>query len=155
MKIYIDVCCYNRPFDNPAHLLQASVQAEITAIMSALEVCRVENFSVIGSPAVVLEINKIQNDVKRRQVMGFYLGAKTEEIQSTDDIEARTQQLIGLGLRMLDSYHVAFSEAANVDYLLTTDTRLVNAAPRMGLKIKVINPIKFLQEYAVWLQSSM
>jgi len=155
MKIYIDVCCYNRPFDNPAHLVQASVQAEITAIMGALELCKVEGFSVIGSPAMVLEINKIQDDIKRRQVMGFYTGAKTEEIQSTADIEARTQELIGLGLKMLDSYHVAFSEAADVDYMLTTDIRLVNAAARLGLKIKVINPINFLQEYAIWLQSLM
>ena len=34
MKIYLDNCCYNRLYDNKAHMEQVSVQAEITSIMA-------------------------------------------------------------------------------------------------------------------------
>jgi predicted nucleic acid-binding protein len=155
MKIYIDACSYSRPFDNREHMEQARVRAEASAVMSAVHICGVEGFSVIGSPMAIFEINKIKNDDKRQNVMRLYNDAITASALLTNDVDARAEELMTQGVKRMDAYHIAFAEAAEADYLLTTDDRLEAAALRLGVKTKVINPIKFLQEYTVWLQSSM
>jgi len=153
MIIYLDVCCYSRPFDNRDHTAQPRIQAEIAAVMNAINICGVEGFSVIGSPAAVFEIHKIKDDSKRHKTMRFYLDTVTVEAQLTADVKKMAKELMMQGVKELDAYHLAFAESMVVDYLLTTDDRLESAAAGLGMKIKVVNPINFLREYAVWLQS--
>ena len=62
------------------------------------------------------------------------------------DIAARSRVLQDIGLKLLDSYHLAFAEAAEVDFLLTTDDRFVKIADRIKTAVKVINPLNFLKE---------
>jgi len=123
--------------------------------MNAINVCGVEGFPIVGSPIVVLEINNIKNDIKRRQVMGFYGKTVTTETPMSKDVEARANVLAARGMGRMDSYHAALAESAGVDILLTADSPFEKAAARLGVKTKVINPINFLQEYLKWLQSSM
>jgi predicted nucleic acid-binding protein len=155
MKIYIDACCYSRPFDDADHMAQPRVTAEVAAVMNAVDICGVEGFSVIGSRAVSFEIGKIQKVDKLLKTMSLYFTAMTVEAAITDEVEARVAELMTQGVKELDAYHVALAESAGADYLLTTDDRLEAAALRLGVKTKVINPINFLQEYTVWLQRSM
>jgi len=49
-------------------------------------------------------------------------------------------------IRMLDGFHLAFAENANVDILLTTDNKFEKAVSKLSLKLKVINPLKYLME---------
>jgi hypothetical protein len=123
--------------------------------MHALDICGVEGFPVIGSPTVILEINNIKSDMKRRQVMGFYVKTVTAETPLTAGVEARAGVLSAQGMGRIDAYHAALSENAGIDILLTTDYQFESAAARLNVKTKVINPINFLQEYMKWLQSSM
>jgi len=152
MVVYLDACCYSRPFDNRAHLAQERVRLEITAIMDALEVCGVAGFPIVGSPITVLEINQIKNDEKRLRVMGFYTSAITEEVPLTEDVKMRAKTLADDGLHEFDAYHVAFAEIFGINYLLTTDDRLLNACQKMDLLVNVINPLSFMEEYQKWRQ---
>ena len=49
-------------------------------------------------------------------------------------------------IRTLDSFHLSFAEIFNLDVLLTTDIKFEKACSKMNLKVKVINPIKYLME---------
>lgn len=155
MKIYFDNCCYNRPYDNPAHKAQANVRREITAIMDAVQVCETSGFPILGSAAVIAEIDDIKNLEKRKNVRGFYERVVTAELVENENIIARAQELNKQGIKGLDAYHIAFAESANVEYLLTTDIKFEKAAEKLYLKTKVINPINFMMEYAIWLLLSM
>jgi len=155
MKIYIDTCCYCRPFDNRVHMEQKDVRWEITAILDAVRLCSTAGFIVVGSTAITAEMADIKNDRKRELALGFYDEIVTETLDMTTNIINRARELSVLGIKTPDSYHVAFAEIAGVNFLLTTDKRLERSVERLGVKVKVINPTTFIEEYIKWLQSSM
>jgi len=150
MDIYIDTCGWGRQYDD---LTQATIRAEATAIVSAINVCKAEGFSIIGSPMLVMEINETKNLEIRQKVMKYYTNNVTRKTPMTVEVVARAAILQTGGLKVKDSFHAAFAEAAKAVYLLTTDIKFENIAARLSLKTKVINPIKYLQEYYKWLQS--
>jgi len=152
--VYFDTCCYGRPFDD---LTKKNVKAEIAAMMSAINICRIEGFPIVGSPVLELEIRKIPDDMIRQNVMDFYINTVTEETPLTAEVEARAvvlqESVLSTGkMRTMDAYHVALAESAGVVYLLTTDPKFVNAAAKLSVKTNVTNPINFIQEYLKWLQ---
>jgi len=155
MKIYIDTCCYCRPFDNRVHMAQEDVRWEITAILDAVRLCSTAEFVVVGSTAITAEMADIKNDRKRELALGFYDETVTETLDMTTNITNRARELSVLGIKTPDSYHVAFAETAGANFLLTTDKRLERNAEKLGVKVKVINPTTFIEEYIKWLQSSM
>ena len=57
MRLYLDCCCYNRPFDNQT---QDRIHDESEAILSILKRCR-ENmeYIVLGSSILDMEFSKI------------------------------------------------------------------------------------------------
>ena len=155
--IYFDTCCYGRPFDD---LTKKNVKAEVSAMMGAINICRVEGFSIVGSPVLELEIRNIPDNLIRQNVMDFYISTITEETPLTAEVEARAAILQGSVLpmgkiRMMDAYHAALAESAGAAYLLTTDPKFVNAAAKLDLKTNVANPINFIQGYSEWLQLLM
>ena len=155
MKIYFDTCCYCRPFDNKNHLAQSDVQWEITSILDVIRWAGIAEWSIVGSAAIIAEIGAIKKNLfKRDRARGFYDETVSDELTNTPEITKRGEELTAAGLSNFDPYHVAFAEAANVDFFLTTDQRLVNGAERLGIKVKVINPTNFLEEYVKWLQKS-
>jgi predicted nucleic acid-binding protein len=135
-------------------MAQPRVKAEVAAVINVVDICGVEGFSVIGSKTVLFKISKIKKTEKLLKIMGLYFDTVTVEAAITDEVETRAAELMAQGVKELDAYHVSLAESAGADYLLTTDDRLETAALRLGVKTKVINPINFLQEYAIWLQRS-
>jgi len=127
---------------------------EYAAIQNVIRICGFEGFQIFGSPALIMEISKISDDELRRNVMDFYIETVTDEIPLTVKIEARGAELQASGLKFMDSLHAALAEVAGVDYLLTTDIKFEKVSARLDVKTKVINPIKFLQEYFKWPQQS-
>ena len=49
-------------------------------------------------------------------------------------------------IRKLDSFHLSFAEKSNIDFLLTTDRKFESACSKIDMKVKVINPIKYIME---------
>jgi len=150
MIIYLDTCCYCRPFDNRAHYAQERVRQEITAIMDIVRMCGMSGTPILGSVIVSAEIDDIGNYGKRERVRGFYGEVISEELKITDSVTVRAQELNALGLGGRDAYHTAFSEAVGVAFVLTTDDRFQRVADKIVLRTKVINPINFLGEYLIW-----
>jgi predicted nucleic acid-binding protein len=155
MKIYIDTCCYCRPFDNKIHMAQEDVRWESSAILDAVRLCRTAGFIIVGSTAITAEMANIKNDRKRELACGFYDESVTEKLIMAEAIINRAQELSAFGIKAPDSYHVAFAETAGANFLLTTDKRLEHSAERAGVKVKVINPTTFIEEFIKWLQTSM
>ena len=154
MKIYLDTCCYGRPFDDQS---EPNTKAETEAILAAVELCKLAEVAVFGSPALTDEIADIPDDDNgtadtRKKVRDFYDFTVTNYIQLSGDIVLRARDFIKQGMKRYDSYHLAFAEAINVDFLVTTDKKFFRRAPRFGAKINVVNPITFLPEIEKWAQ---
>lgn len=65
-----------------------------------------------------------------------------EHTQVNEEIRARAGELEGGGLGAVDALHVACGEAAQVDYFLTCDDRVVKRY--RGGKMSVLNPVEFI-----------
>jgi len=141
-KVYLDVCCLNRPFDDWA---QERVRLEGDSILSIMERIRARQWQLIESEAIAVELGKMRNLEKKAYILELLeLATVTQEIN--ENIDLRSQQLEGLGFGLYDSFHLACAEAAQADIFLSTDDRLLKNAIRHqeALKVAVSNPVIWL-----------
>lgn len=145
MKIYLDVCCLNRPFDG---LNQERIRLETEAILSILNRCESGQWELISSDIIVEEINQTPNWDKQKKLKRI-LEIATLQIPFQQNIEARARILTGIGFKVFDAFHIASAEAGNVSILLTTDDRLLRKAINYSHKLKVTlaNPVQWLMKF--------
>jgi predicted nucleic acid-binding protein len=142
MRVYLDVCCFNRPFDDQS---QEKVHLEAEAVIGILKRCENRAWGLVGSDIIKLEIMKSQDNFKKQKVLLLY-EVITEEIKYNNQIKTRAAQLRENGVKMIDSLHLAFAEYADVDAFLTTDIRLLKSAVRSDIKIRIENPVNYYME---------
>jgi predicted nucleic acid-binding protein len=144
MRIYLDVCCLNRPFDDH---VQDRVRLESEAVLTILSHSQTENWLLLSSEVVDIEISKIPDNDRRHKV-SILSAMPHSYIVIDDEIEKRALELEKLGFRSFDALHIACAEKGGADVLLTTDDNLLRKALQKSdvLKIKLENPIKWLME---------
>lgn len=145
IRLYLDTCCFNRPFDDQTQL---RVRRETEAALLILESVTRGEWALIGSDAVDTEVAAIRDPERRRAVMNFARSA-TEHVSIDAALSRRQQVLESMGFGGYDSVHIACAEAAGADVLLTTDDALVRRARRLHhrLAVRVANPASWLEEF--------
>ena len=143
-RIYLDVCCLNRPFDEQNQL---RIRLETEAILAILEQCEANRWKLISSSALTAEIEQIK-DVEQQKQVQIALSIAQIRVLEGNPLQGRTSELIKLGFSFYDAAHIASAEKARADILLSTDDRLVRKAKRLSSKImvRVDNPLKWLTE---------
>lgn len=144
MKIYFDVCCFNRPFDDQT---QDRIHLEAEAILSIFNHSRMSGWSIIGSEAIDFEIEKMPDHDKRVKVQILSTLHDTH-VKVDAGVEQRALELKRVGLTALDALHVACAEKAKADVLLTTDDLFLSRAThnKKMLKLKIENPLRWVME---------
>jgi predicted nucleic acid-binding protein len=142
MRIYFDVCCLNRPYDD---MKQNRIRLEKEAILAILSRCNFGSWVHISSNIVDYEINQI-NDYERRSEVQALNAECDEKIILNQKIFDRAGTLESYGIKSYDAYHVALAEAANADVFLTTDDKLIKLAEKAQVNVKVINPVTWVME---------
>ena len=144
MRVYLDVCCLNRPFDDQS---QSRIRLEAEAIILILARLQAREWEWWSSEAVEFEVSQSPDGDRRRRV-GLLAGCAHQVAQVTPREVQRAQTLQREGVAPLDALHVACAEQAKVDILLTTDDQLCRVARRLGdkLGVRVDNPLAWLAE---------
>jgi len=142
MKIYLDVCCLNRPFDDQS---QNRVRLEAEAVLSVLEMAQSGKLEMIGSDVIDDEISQMP-DTERLEKVKLLVALASSHCSLTSAIERRATELTKWTIAALDALHLASAESAQADYFLTTDDGLISKAVRhqSDLKVKVENPAKWV-----------
>ena len=144
MKIYLDVCCLNRPFDDQS---QDRIHLEAEAILTILKHVDEGRWKLVSSDTVVYEIKKTTNDQRKERLLSIN---NRVEIYVTVDkrIFDRSSVIKEIGFTTYDAMHIACAEFAQVDVFLSTDDKLVNLALKNKdqLLVAVRNPLLWLQE---------
>ena len=140
-KIYLDVCCLNRPFDDQT---QSRIRLEAEAISSILTRCQSGDWKLISSTVLSSEIAQTPSPIRREQVRESLLISQ-KKILVTQDIIQRAIFLNSLSFKQFDALHLACAEK-EADILLTTDDRFLRKANinQDKLNVKVANPITWL-----------
>ena len=144
LKIYLDSCIYNRPFDDQK---QSIIQNETNAIMDIINATEKNKYIIYSSLAVEMEIGQTKDTDKLYKVLLFYNSVNRTEIKLNKSIDDRANELSNkYNIKYKDGLHIAYCELEGIDYLITTDKQFTNASSMANLKIKVINPKDFIEE---------
>ncbi|HEY5042446.1 MAG TPA: PIN domain-containing protein [Verrucomicrobiae bacterium] len=144
MKLYLDVCCWNRPFDDQS---QTRVRLEAEAVLSILQMAGSGELEIVGSDIIDDELLQMA-DKERREKVELLLALASSQVALTSAIEQRATELQKWNISSFDALHLASAENARADYLLTTDDDLLRRAKRADLKVKIENPAKWLIQQA-------
>ena len=147
MRIYLDVCCLNRPFDDQT---QDRIRLETEAVLLILSRVATDEWQWVSSSVVTAEVKQTP-DATRRQRLLLLLEQVDETIQMSPETIIRARELATLGFKPFDATHLAVAEYGRTDIFLTTDDRLMRLANRLDkqLQVRVLNPLNWIQELNV------
>ena len=143
MRIYLDVCCLNRPFDD---LCQDRVRLEAESVQAILRRIESGQWEGVKSPVVQYEIAKMP-DMNRLIKVGLMASRMRVSVSLTAFVRIRARILENLGFRGVDALHLACAEKAKADVFLTTDDSLLKRVARYQHDIKVVvdNPFRWFE----------
>jgi predicted nucleic acid-binding protein len=144
MKIYLDTCCLNRPFDDQNQL---RVRLEAEAVTLVLERLHQHKWEWVGSEILVSELEQTKDDERRERLL-LLSGQVHEVVEMDERILTRAEKLEASGYDSYDAIHLASAERAKVDVFLTTDDNLLKVANqnKKAFSFMVVNPVKWLEE---------
>jgi predicted nucleic acid-binding protein len=138
--IYLDICCFNRPYDDQSQL---KVSLETQAKLHIQDLILKKELNLVWSYILAFENSKSIYPAKRNSI------SKWEKLSS--DFIGRSEDLIVLaktvaatGIKEMDSLHIACAIVAGCDYLISVDRRLCKYE---DARIKICNPLDFVSEY--------
>lgn len=141
MLLYLDLNCFNRPFDDQSH---ERIARETTAIFTVLQRI-IDGIDHLAGSAIVDFENAQHPLVDRRTEIARWAQRAVANIGISEQVSARAHTLAEAGFGALDAAHVACAETAACDCLLTCDNRLIRAARRIRLAVRVQNPVEYLE----------
>jgi hypothetical protein len=116
MKLYLDTCCYNRPYDDQT---QERIHLEGEAVLAIVNKREQTNDEIIGSLVLDFEMEQIEDIEKQEKVKNFYVQTINKKIEYNNDILKRVKELSGqTKIRTFDRFHLSFAENAGADVLL-------------------------------------
>lgn len=144
MRIYLDVCCLCRPFDDHS---QDKIRLESEAVLTVIDHGQANDWVLLTSDVAETEISKIPAADKRQKVQLLFT-LLHPVIAVDENIEKRAIELEKIGFKSFDALHVACAEKGKADIFLTTDDGLLKKAFQYkgNLKIQVANPVIWLME---------
>jgi predicted nucleic acid-binding protein len=142
-KIYLDNCCYNRPFDDltiEKNQLEADAKIFIQALIKRKSVFLCYSFMS------QVEIDDSPYGDRKEYIWDFIETNAASFVGKTRvaEIETLASKIMQTGIKKKDATHLACAIIANCDYFVTTDRRVLNYRTD---SISIINPITFVEKW--------
>jgi len=138
MLIYLDICCFNRPFDNQGDLL---VRLQTEAKLHVQEEIRLGRIRLAWSAVLDLE-NEANPDRERCQAIVDWKTLANVDVAMSSMIEDMAEEFTRVGVKAMDALHVASAIASGAEWLLTTDKLLLKKL-KDEARIRVLDPVDF------------
>lgn len=140
-RIYLDNCCFNRPFDDQA---QIRIKLETEAKLKIQTDIQDGKHELVWS--YILEAENMANpfEERKRAIRDW----KRHSIISINENEAVVQKAIELsrlGIRSKDALHLSCAIYAGCHYFLTTDDKIINKN-HLIVELRLTDPIGFIKE---------
>ncbi|MBQ9437371.1 MAG: hypothetical protein IJU50_03490 [Lachnospiraceae bacterium] len=140
MRVYLDNCCYNRPYDDQTQL---RISLETQAKLAIQSYVRSGNIELVTS--YMTEYENEMNPVLSRKtsISRFQDEYSTVYVdESMDEKVKRMAEGIELtGIKHKDACHIACAMLSNSDYFISTDDRLLKYKAE-GMRL--LTPIEFI-----------
>lgn len=141
MKIYLDNCCFNRPYDDQSHL---RIQLEAEAKLRIQEEIRNGAFELVW--LYMLDYENGRNPFReRKEQISKWKKYAVEDVSENKNVLQIAGTMREKGIKKLDSLHVACAIIACSDYFLTSDDGILKKAMLIE-GVRVTDPIGFIKE---------
>ncbi|MCX5830589.1 MAG: PIN domain protein [Deltaproteobacteria bacterium] len=141
MKIYLDNCCFNRPYDEQVY---ETIRLEAEAKLFVQEKIHNGTIGLVWSFMLDFENNanpynnQKESIAEWKQISCENVAAEIAVLERARDVAAIYR------VKPKDAIHVASAIFAHCDYFLTTDRQLLKKVSSLK-EIRTINPIDFIQ----------
>ena len=141
MKVYLDNCCYNRPYDDQS---QMTISLETQAKLKIQRLIKNGQIDVVSSYMLRLENSQNPHEDRRRSTEQFLMGYAVEHIgtEKSSSVNAKAQEIMKTGVKMKDAVHVACAIEAGCQFFISTDKRLLKY---QTTEIQMVNPIDYIR----------
>jgi predicted nucleic acid-binding protein len=139
MKVYLDNCSFNRPFDNQVQLI---IRLETEAKLFIQTKIVTGEINLIWSYILEYE-NSLNPFPERKEMIMNWKKVASETILESPGLLLKAKEIQSLGLKPKDSLHVACAVDAYCDYFITTDRGILKKINTFE-KVRIISPINFI-----------
>ena len=143
MRIYLDTCALNRPFDDQSI---DRIKIESEAVAAILESIRSHSLELVWSSAIDYE-NGRSPVTERREAVSQWRVFSLIEIAINENVEHFARDLLKWGIDKLDAIHIGSAVIGKADYFVTTDDRILKKASKIT-EIQIVNPTYLLGKFA-------
>ncbi|NJN83263.1 MAG: type II toxin-antitoxin system VapC family toxin [Caldilineaceae bacterium] len=143
MRIYLDNCCLQRPFDDKSQL---RILLEAEAVLAVLALYEAGSVEIVSSEALKEELDR-NRDPQRKAYVEEILNSAESFVEVDNAIAQRAKALAASGFKGIDALHLACAEAALVDYFCSCDDRLLRRAKSLlAPKVKIVSLLELAEE---------
>ena len=141
MRVYLDNCSYNRPYDDQT---QMRIHLETQAKLHIQDMIRQKQIELVTSYVLDFENSNNRSIQKKIAIEKFMKEYATLYVsnQNEEDIRKTADSIMRTGVKEKDAYHVACAIIAECNYFITTDDRLLKYQSE---RIKLVTPGEFIR----------
>jgi predicted nucleic acid-binding protein len=137
IKVYLDNCCFNRPYDDQTQLrIELETKAKLNIQQKIVE----KKILFVSSVILEFENNKNPYQTKKAVIQDFLQHASVY-VDNSEEVENIVEEIEKKGIKSKDAAHLACAIYAKCDFFITTDDRVLKYKDE---RIRIINPLDFI-----------
>ncbi|WP_456325807.1 type II toxin-antitoxin system VapC family toxin [Desulfonauticus submarinus] len=140
IRIYLDNCVFNRPFDEQTSIrIKLETEAKLYIQNKIFE----NVIELVWS--YILEYENEQNPfIERKEAIKEWKKLAAVDIEENEAILNKAKELMRIGLKSKDALHIACAIEGKAEYFLSTDDKILKKGKHVR-EIKIIDPIEFVK----------
>lgn len=141
MRVYLDNCCYNRPYDDQS---QMRIYLDTDAKLHIQDMIKNNELELVTSYMLDYENAKNRFFHKKQAISEFMNENETYYVSQDKNEEAVriAEEIKKTGVKNADALHVACAILAKSNYFITTDDRLLKYQSE---KVQIVTPGEFVR----------
>jgi len=144
IRVYLDNCCLNRPFDDQQNF-KIKLEAEAKLFVQQ----KIKENEIELAWSYILEYENSENPfVQKKETISKWQSISKIDINENQKIIKTSEEICKFNIKHKDALHIACAIEAKCDYFLTTDIFLIKKSHFID-KIIIMNPINFITELEV------
>lgn len=141
IRIYLDNCCFNRPFDDQSSI---RVKLETDAKLYIQLMIKTGKLELAWSYIIDFE-NNANPFNERKNTIDNWRNISEADVVENESVLSKAMQYVNAGLKPKDALHVACAIEAGCSHFLTTDDFILKRMTNQN-DIVVLNPIDFAKQ---------
>jgi predicted nucleic acid-binding protein len=142
LRVYLDNCCYCRPYDDQTQIL---IEVEASAVSYIQHLVAIGQIELVWSHILSYE-NSFHPIPEEAKNIRKWRGLSTVNAGITQNIIRLSKDIQAAGLKKFDSLHIACAIDAKCDFMITVDKKMLKY---LNGSIKICDPVEFLRNLGV------